>query len=608
MNRSSETLSHNPMAHCILGERYEAQVPDTLDLADRMGLAINALTNVFNPDEGWALAFNVEFSRRPAVLRTNHVTDAYLNIPPKFLEALVVSRLASGNEQNLDIDAAVLNSQLRLLGEDGLTYCPTDTLKLLSEPRPFAEIWAEGRSLIALSMLAQVDQDPRWIEIAKRKVDRVLALTREKNDFRFLWKGRFKPGERVPPDAGEPVGDLREGSLLDRYPDPKMSVIYSVGSTGHGAGLLYRLTGYEPALELARGLARWALARVFTREDGRWDVYHFHHSLYALMAVCEYGILADDRQILERVDACFRWAREMGDPLIGFYAEHMPGSDGYLSRQGNTVEICEVADMVWLALYLTRAGIGDYWEDLDRWVRNMYAEGQMLEAGFLDRLPDSYFSTDPFSGPYLDTRDVAQRSVGSFWGWMRANDGIQVDPTETGLKLLRGIMHCCTANGARTLYCVWDSIVARVADEVQVNLLLNRASPWLDVDSYLPAKGKVVLHIKDAPRVALRMPEWCDLRKVKVTVGTEGRRFLAEGRYIKLGWLKHGDRVTIEFPVPEREMHRVIGEMPYKLVLRGSNVVSIDPKGVAYPLFEQQSRGNLVEKIRFIPKIQQIVW
>ena len=63
----------------------------------------------------------------------------------------------------------------------------------------------------------------------------------------------------------------------------------------------------------------------------------------------------------------------------------MPGCEEYLRwPQGNSVEICEVADMVFLALYLTRAGIGDYWDDVDRWVRNVYAEGQMLDADFLE--------------------------------------------------------------------------------------------------------------------------------------------------------------------------------------------------------------------------------
>ena len=86
-------LDHNPLAASVKGERYEASVPDTLDLADRMGLAVNAMTNVWFPSERFALGFNVEFSRRPPVLSINHLTDAYLNIPAKFIEALVVCRL-----------------------------------------------------------------------------------------------------------------------------------------------------------------------------------------------------------------------------------------------------------------------------------------------------------------------------------------------------------------------------------------------------------------------------------------------------------------------------------------------------------------------------------
>ena len=55
-------------------------------------------------------------------------------------------------------------------------------------------------------------------------------------------------------------------------------------------------------------------------------------------------------------------------------------------------------------------------------------------------------------------------------------------------------------------------------------------------------------------------------------------------------------------------MHQVIGEIPYKLVLRGSNVVSIDPKGVAYPLYEDQPVGKLTKKARFIPRIRDVIW
>ncbi len=600
-------LNNNPMTKCTAGERYEATVPDTLDLADRMGLAVNALTNVWYPDEKWALGFIVDFSRRPTELYPSHITDAYLNIPAKFIEALTVCRLASGNTDALDSDLEVLRVQLDLLGEDGLTYCPTDALEQFDEPRPFSEVWGEGRLLLALSMLAQVDEDSRWIEAGKRKVDRLLALTREKDGFRFLWKGRFRPGETVPADADEPTVGIEDGSLADN--DPVFSMIYSIGALGHGAALFYRVTGYEPALELAGGLARWALARVFNNDDGRYTFWHYHHSLYALIAVCEYGYAINDRKILERVDACYRWVREMGDPLIGYFPEAMPGSDWYLGRAGNTTEICEVADMVLLALYLTRAGLGDYWDDVDRWVRNVYAEGQMCDADFLHDVPEDYFSSHPSERPHTDTQDIAQRSVGSFLGWMRANDGLHVEQTEEGPKLTGlSIMHCCTANGARTFYYVWDSIVTKESDEVRVNLLLNRASDWLDVDSYLPVEGKVVLHIKDASKVAVRMPEWCSLDDVHVSVGDRPCRYITDGRYVKISLLRPGDQVAITFPVPDRDVHRVIGEIPYKLTMRGSDVVAIDPKGVALPLYENPSSGKPIQKTRFVPDIKDIIW
>ena len=53
-------LDHNPLARAVEGGRYEAMAPDTLDLADRMGLATNALTNVWLPEEKWGLGFVVE--------------------------------------------------------------------------------------------------------------------------------------------------------------------------------------------------------------------------------------------------------------------------------------------------------------------------------------------------------------------------------------------------------------------------------------------------------------------------------------------------------------------------------------------------------------------
>lgn len=596
-----------PTQSVLHGQRYRAAVPDTLDLADRMALAVNALTNPFIPSERWALEFDVDFSRRPAELWVNHSTDAWLNIPPKFIEALVNCRLGSGSDLNLEVDRKIIATQLGLLGEDGLTYAPEGPLPKLTGERNYSEIWGEGRLLIALSMLAQVDGDPRWVEIGRRKVDRLLSLSREKDGFRFFWKGRFHPGEAVSPDATEPGGKIVGGSLADR--DPVFSMIYSVGALGHGAGLFYRVTKYPPALELSRGLAKWALSRMFKNADGRYDFWHFHHGLYALMAIAVYAEAAGDTETFRRVDACYRWARELGDPLLGWYPELMPGSDRFEKRPFESVEICEVSDMVFLALYLTRNGLGDYWDDVDGWIRNQYSQGQMTETNFLERIPSRYFRSEPSPRIYKDTKNIALRSVGSFYGWMRANDGLLVVREDDGQERLfsRGIMHCCTANGARTLYYIWDSIVTEAGDEVRVNLLLNRASEWVDVHSHLPAQGKVVLRAKKAKKVAVRMPEWVDSGSINASIGDRTIDVRWEGRYVKLGRLEAGENAVLAFPVPQRTLYRVIGRRPYKVTVRGSNVVAIDPPGVAYPLYQHQPEGRLVEKECFVPS-RKVIW
>ena len=602
-------LDYNPTEFCLKGERAPSFSPDTLDLADRMRLAINALTNVWYKDEKWGQGFLADFSQRPPVLFPSHLTDAYLNIPPKFIEALVFCRTGSGSDLNLEVDTEVLNTQLYLIGDDGLTYVPQGTFKDFAQERGFSEIWGEGRMLSALSTLSQVDTNPQWIDIGKKKIDRLLQLSRQKEDFRFFWKGRFRQGELPPGDADEPCVPNLKGGLADY--DPFFSKVYSIGALGHGSGLFFRVTGYEPALELSRGLAHWGLKRIFNDPTGRYNFWHFHHGLYSLMAVWEYAYAANDNQVMQRVDACYRWARQMGDPLIGYFPELFPDQQfwNYLNWNGRTVEICEVADIIWLALNLTRAGIGDYWDDVDRWVRNVFAEGQLVRLDDFDRIPETCFSQNVPAKPHQDTNDILQRSLGSFLGWMRANDGLKMVMTEKGLKLANlGIQHCCTANGARNLYHVWDSILTREKDLVKINLLLNRLSHWLDMDSYLPAAGKVVLKIKDAPQVMLRIPAWCQPEDLHITVSGKERVGWVSGRYIAIEPLMPGDVVEVTFPLVEQSVTRVIGDLPFTLRLRGSNVVNIDPKGIGIPLYNHLPTGNLVKKDRFLPTERNIIW
>jgi hypothetical protein len=53
---------------------------------------------------------------------------------------------------------------------------------------------------------------------------------------------------------------------------------------------------------------------------------------------------------------------------------------------------------------------------------------------------------------------------------------------------------------------------------------------------------------------------------------------------------------------------RVIGDLPFRLTMRGSNVVGIDPKGTSIPLYTHLPKGDMVGKERFIPERRKIIW
>ena len=78
-------------------------------------------------------------------------------------------------------------------------------------------------------------------------------------------------------------------------------------------------------------------------------------------------------------------------------------------------------------------------------------------------------------------------------------------------------MHCCIS-GAEALYIVWHNIVTQNEHGVSVNLLLNRDSRWVRVNSHMPYEGKVELFVHDAPVLSVRIPDWASKNDVLVVV------------------------------------------------------------------------------------------
>ena len=262
--------------------------------------------------------------------------------------------------------------------------------------------------------------------------------------------------------------------------------------------------------------------------------------------------------------------------------------------------------MVAMALKLTDAGVGDYWDDADRWARNHFLESQLTDPGWVHRV-GARSPAHAVAGE--ETSDhVAERCVGAFAGWSTGNDYVVSRPQDPNT-----LQNCCQGNSLRAVYYLWQHILSFADGTLRVNLLFNRASAWCDIHSYIPYEGRVDLKIKKScERTLVRMPEWIPGGSEQVSCEVNGRprSMRWQGRYVEVGHAKPGDTITVKFPISERTVQETIGGISYKLEIRGNTVLTIDPPGRNGPLYERAYYRQPVKwrKVdRFVPE-RTISW
>jgi DUF1680 family protein len=585
-----------PPAVAVAGERYEVVIPDTLDLADRAARALNALTGVLDPDRDYEIYFYAGFN--PPVMR--HEQTGMPTNNPKFAESLPMMRVMCGSGENLDVEADMMAAMLANIGDEGLYWArvgperPWDPAK-----EDFANVYGNARMMLAMMAWYQRDGDPAW----KERIDRMVAAFDEvairKGDMAYFPTEAWDSPRRV----GEIFSYPRSGwTTTEDYADSGLqwricNIHMYHGGIVRALARWHKMTGNEQALKLAGEIARYLTQRkmwvsevepraVAGGERAHFSE-HFHGCVSTLRGLLEYATAVHDPTLMQFVRDGYEYARNFGIAQIGFFPE---------MTAGGPCETCCTADMVALAIRLSDAGFGDYWDDVDQYVRNQLVEHQLLRADYLERIGGGA-KAGPSSDPAVCTERVIERNLGAFTG--RGN------PTD-----LRdgAIMHCCTANGTQALYYAWEATVRCDEGTAKVNLLLNRASPWLDVDSYLPYEGKVVAHNKTATRLLLRVPPWADRSAVRVGVGSREVPAVWAGNYVLLDGLEPNDTVIVRFPIADRTTHLTWDGTTYAVTFRGNTVVDIAPRpeGAPYPIYEraQMRRGQAPMKraTRFVAR------
>ena len=585
------------------GDHYEALVPDTLDLQERAALAVNVLTEVTDPAADYEIYFDAVFRSNPPIMRHNYSDSCQ----PKFMEALPLMRIASGSDLNKQVDRRWMEVALHQLGPDGLSYSPTVgrpwTLAQTYEFVPDSAVagmkqqiipFSCGRLLSALTLYHLRDGSGVWQQAAERLVDGLVELAVDRDRYAYFAPSSHWAEKGITYDYG------RGYPLMGSH----------VGFCALGLAHLYRETGYGPAIELAGKLLRYVTEEIhYFDRDGRFGAdrpsqsqtrYHFHMHTYCLLAMLEYGLATGDEYWFDLVRKGFQYGMSEGNTLLGYFPE-FPGTNA-----PQTSEICEVADMIALGLKLSEAGIADHWDDVDRWIRNMFAEGQLQSADWVYRMVSDWPRTTT-EGMYYTSERAVERNLGGFAGWPTANDWYDPRHWYGGW----GIMHCCTGNGTRAIYYIWQHILSHSDGRLKVNLLLNRASPWADVDSHIPYVGQVDVKIKRPLDLSIRIPEWTKPGDVRVRVNGADRELGWDGRYAVVGDVVPGDVASMSFPIAERTDTVWIEKQQYTLVRKGNDVVAIDPPGRYCPLYQREhyrQNGTGWRKIQRFVSGEQILW
>jgi len=557
------------------GELYEVSVPDTLDLQDRAALAVNGLTSPTDPEADYEIYWTALFKRNPPMMQ--HDLGDHCQV--KFMEALPLMRIISGSNQNAHVDRRWMEVALHRVGPDGQVYMPirgrpwillAGASYLPDDVDPdmehfFDPVYA-GRLLSVMTLYGLRAGGSPWTDTAKRIVDGLAALAVDRGSYAY-----FSPT----PIMAFP------GHTEDHWRTRLPMRTQAVSRIQLGLMHLYRETGYEPALDLARKLINYSVEEIrYWHDDGAFTAdypdlqptaAHFHQHVYGLQCLAEYMLLTGNDRYRELVHNGYEYGKIHGNVVLGYSPEWVR------TDRSEASEMCAVADMIALALEMTELGMGDYWDDADRWVRNVFAECQ-LSAAQADCMAQRVAAL-PVSGHdpmYQSVDNVLARNVGAFSGWPQPNDWGEA------------IQHCCTGNATRAIYYVWERIVEHAEGRLKVNLLLNRASSWADVDSHIPYVGRVDVRIKRPVRLAVRIPGWVSPGDVRVRVDGTDRGTEWDGRYALVGDVVPGNVAVVTFPIAEHRETLVVEKREYTVTCKGNEVVVVDPPGPFCPLYQRE--------------------
>jgi hypothetical protein len=524
--------------------------PDTLDLRAPVRRAVSCISNRMDPDAGYRPWFLVEVKDwKPTRLR--HDIWDFGDMSGRFLEALILARhMFEPTSRMLQDEARIRAFLSSLFGPDGLVMNP--------DQHGVDHMFAQGSALYGLVTDFNDSHDPEVKGRITALIDGLDKRARHEDDY--LWF----------PEVATPIAPCSHMAAYQVLPVVRF----------------YELTNDAAALRYAERLSRWTFYHdptvtdqgVITKTGWEGHLHAWMDTYSGILRCARAGGNLDRKEVVARAKLLFAWVKQNYTTPYGWVADSV-GSE--------TCETCTISSAVRLALELIKEGNTEYWDDVERFVRNQLVANQFQDVGQLG----------------IEDPATVRGLRGAFESYAAPNTLIASRDA--------GIEGCCINGGIRGFFLAYQIAVQESKDAIQINLLISHAAHGIRVVSYLPQDGCVDLYPGDSKPLLIRIPKW--LRPKDVTVHGPGIRQTSEneGQFLRLSGVKPGTQISLSFTPKKGTDPSVVAKQSYEVSWRGDTVIKLTPGGRPYPTYTSEflsAHHTPIESQRRLHKTPTVSW
>jgi len=317
---------------------------------------------------------------------------------------------------------------------------------------------------------------------------------------------------------------------------------------------------------------------------------HMHSTMHGVWGVAHLGAVLNDMRYTEWAKRVYDYASEFG-PGTGWMQAAL-----WDSPVRELSETCATSDMVSVAFWIAQAGFPEYWDHVERALRNYLRPQQFFVTPEYESLYRKVNSSN--SEQEIDAGLNRMRELqGAVLGGPAPNDWInwiasakQCGPYATPYGCM-SMFGCCAPEGMRALHTVWSGVTRTKRGAVYINMSLNRPGSVASVVSSLPDQGRIDVTAHQAGVYYVRPPAWAPRDAVRTARGGVEKKPEWGGAgfaYVTFSGVKAGEVLTISYPLVD--FRQTWGNWPsrpdLKLAVswRGNSVTEMEPRGKGLPI------------------------